>query len=173
MALLPKDQVDLATLTPHGGESLLLDRILHHDADSTIARVVVGSRSGLLRDDGSVPAWLVVEYMAQAIAVHEGFAARDEGRSLELGFLVTVVGLEFASAELTPGDVLEIHTRRTRGRPGLGVVSHHCTAHREGSVDPRDPIATGRLSIAIRSMQTGKPVEAILGATAEPSRTKK
>lgn len=156
MAIRPEDRLDLATLIPHRGESLLLDRIIDHDDECTVARVVVGSRSCLLREDDTVPSWLVVEYMAQTIAVHEGFIARSEGRTLEIGFLVTVVGLEIQPVTLRSGQALQVHARRVRGRPGLGVVSHHCTLHRCGEGDRLEIIADGRLSIAIRGLRIGE-----------------
>ncbi len=156
MTLRPEDRIDLSTLIPHRGESLLLDRIIDHDDECTIAGVVVGSRSSLLREDGTVPTWLAVEYMAQTIAVHEGFIARSEGRTLEIGFLVTVVGLEIQPVTLQSGQVLRVHARRARGRPGLGVVSHHCTLHRCGEGDRLEIIAKGRLSIAIRGLRIGE-----------------
>lgn len=156
MTLRPEDQLDLSKLIPHRGESLLLDRIVDHDDECTVARVVVGSRSCLLRDDGTVPAWLVVEYMAQTIAVHEGYVARSEGRTLEIGFLVTVVGLEIQPVTLRSGESLQVRTRRARGRPGLGVVSHSCTVHRVGDGDRHEIVAEGRLSIAIKGLRAGE-----------------
>jgi predicted hotdog family 3-hydroxylacyl-ACP dehydratase len=155
MTLRPEDQIDLALLIPHRGESLLLDRIVDHDDGCTTARVIVGSRSCLLRDDDTVPAWLVVEYMAQTIAVHEGYVARSEGRTLEIGFLVTVVRLEIQPVTLRSGESLQIHARRVRGRPGLGVVSHKCTVHRVGDDDRHEIVAEGRLSIAIKGLGAG------------------
>jgi predicted hotdog family 3-hydroxylacyl-ACP dehydratase len=169
MSLRAEDRIELSELIPHRGDSLLLDGIVDHDAGSTTARVVVGKPRCLLREDGTVPTWLVVEYMAQTIAVHEGFIARSEGRNLELGFLVTVVGLSFAPVVLSSGDELEVKVQRVRGRPGLGVVSHVCSAHRRAADGRDEVVADGRLSIAIKGLRVGGLVDPVAGATDTPA----
>ena len=101
-------------------------------------------------------------------AVHEGYIARSEGRTLEIGFLVMVVGLEIQPVTLRAGECLQIHARRTRGRPGLGVVSHRCTVHRRSDDDQLEIIADGRLSIAIKGLRTGEITGGERTASARP-----
>jgi len=143
------ESLEVASLIPHCGESVLLDRIIEHDGDSTISSITVGSQSWLMREDGSVAPWLTVEYMAQSIAVHEGVVAVTNGRELPLGYLVSVVALDIRRATLQCGEQLEVGTTRARGRPGLGVLSHNCTLYRRDAGGLREVIAEGRLSISI------------------------
>lgn len=143
------ESLDIASLIPHGDESLLLDGVVDHDCKSTTTCVVVGSQPWLTRSDGSVAPWLGIEYMAQSIAVHEGIIARSEGRKIPLGFLVLVTSFKLHESVLQRGERLEVQTTRVRGRPGLGVLSHTCTLYRSGADSSRDVIAEGRLSISI------------------------
>ena len=136
-------------LIPHCGGSVLLDRVLAHDGDSTTARVVVGSRGWLRQRDGSVASWLAIEYMAQCIAAHEGMLARTDGRTLPLGFLVSVKRLRLGAQRFDRDEVLRVSTRRVLGRPGLGVLSHICAISRERDGPEAEPIAKGRLTIVV------------------------
>ena len=74
-------------LIPHRGESLLLDRVLEHDAGSTSVRVVVGSPKFLEKADGTTAPWAALEYMSQCFALHESLLAEDDGGSRIPGYL--------------------------------------------------------------------------------------
>ena len=139
----------LARLMPHRGGMLLLERVLEHDGDSTLARVVVGGQSWLQREDGSVPSWLALEYMAQCVAAHEGLRARAEGRPPPLGFLVAAHGLRLHRANFAADALLRVRARRLRGRPGLGVLSHQCSVHGVGEDGNDALLAEGRLSVSL------------------------
>jgi predicted hotdog family 3-hydroxylacyl-ACP dehydratase len=128
---------------------LLLDRLLEHDGESTAARVAVGSRGWLKREDGSVPSWLALEYMAQCVAAHEGMLAFVEGRPLPQGFLVAALGLRIYRSRFGADELLRVQARRARGRPGLGALSHVCTVHAEGGSDETVLFAEGRLSVSL------------------------
>ena len=113
-------------LIPHRGPVVLLDRILRHDSTSTDAQVSVADQRWLKRDDGSVASWLAVEYMAQCVAAHEGLIALEEGRPPPSGFLVGVTGLRLEAFEFASDARLRVSSRRVRGRPALGALSHQC-----------------------------------------------
>jgi predicted hotdog family 3-hydroxylacyl-ACP dehydratase len=135
-------------LIPHSGDSILLDRVTRHDALGTTAIVVVGNQRWLTRPDGSAAPWLAVEYMAQCIGAHEGLLALAQGREIEVGFLVRVAGLRVRVPQFDATDVLEVRTRRTRGRPGLRALSHSCSIHHWKS-EATPPLAEGRLMLVI------------------------
>jgi predicted hotdog family 3-hydroxylacyl-ACP dehydratase len=147
----------VSALIPHAGDAILIDRVLAHDGETTSVRVIVGAKNSLRRKDGPVPAWLAVEYMAQAIAAHEGLLAWTEGRALPLGFLISATSLELRVSGFDPAETLRVDSRRVRGRPGLGVLSHHCTLVRDRDGANASPVADGRLSIALdRASNWGK-----------------
>jgi predicted hotdog family 3-hydroxylacyl-ACP dehydratase len=136
-------------LIPHRGESLLLDRVLEHDEESTSARVVVGSTKFLERTDGTTAPWAALEYMSQCIAVRESLLATGDGGSRIPGYLTAAVGLRLHRSHFEAGEHLRVTTRRTRGRLGLGVFSHFCTIHLESKSGEESLLAEGRLTISV------------------------
>ena len=90
-----------------------------------------------------------IEFMAQCVAAHEGMLARADGRVLPLGFLVGVKGLRLGASRFDRDEELRVWTRRIRGRPGLGILSHSCAISREGAGPEDEVIAEGRLSIVV------------------------
>lgn len=149
------DSLDLSSLIPHRGESILLDRVVGHDGKSTTVSIIVGSQSWLLREDGTVAPWLGIEYMAQSVAAHEGILARKNGLSPPLGFLVSVVAWKLLDSRLICGERLEVQTTRVRGRPELGALSHRSSLYRNGAGGQRELVATGRLSFSIPKARAG------------------
>ena len=77
----------VAELVPHGPEMTLIERLLTYDSARSVATVRIDETS-LFYEHGGVPAWAGLEYMAQAIAAHAGFAARLRGERPAVGFLV-------------------------------------------------------------------------------------
>ncbi len=138
-------------VVPHRGAMLLLERVLAHDGDHTVARVLVGRGGWLQRDDSSGPAWLALEYMAQCAAAHEGLLARAEGRPLPRGFLITARTLCLHRSHFTGGDLLRVEARRARGRPGLGALSHSCSVYAGSAAEAAAVVASGRLSVSVEA----------------------
>ena len=136
-------------LVPHRGQSLLLDCVLEHDDESTVARVVVGSRKCLEKADGTIAPWVALEYMSQCIAAHESLLAEDGRGSPTPGYLTAAVGVRLHRSHFEAGEQLRVRTRRTRGRLGLGVFSHFCTIHQESEAGNGSLLAEGRLTISI------------------------
>ena len=79
------------------GEMLLLDRIEHHSARRTVCIATPESASWLLEPDGSAPAWLSVEYMAQCVAVHGSLESRRKDEQTRVGLLLGSRRLQFAT----------------------------------------------------------------------------
>lgn len=74
-------------VVPHRQDMCLLERITQWDQDTLEAELVV-PESGLFVENGEVPAWVGIEYMAQAIAAWAGCRARRAGREPNIGFLL-------------------------------------------------------------------------------------
>ena len=66
-------------VVPHRGRACLLDEVLHWDEDRIETALVVPADGVFVGPDG-LPAWIGIEYMAQAIAAWAGCRARSEGR---------------------------------------------------------------------------------------------
>jgi predicted hotdog family 3-hydroxylacyl-ACP dehydratase len=109
---------EIATLVPHAGPMCLLSRVLEHDRERTVCAVSV-DRSALFREpDGSVPAWLGLEYMAQCMAAHAGLEAAA-GRPPPPALLLGSRRLRLAVDEFAAGTTLAVSARHHRGEAGL------------------------------------------------------
>ena len=93
---------DVATLVPHSGRMVLLDRVLSADADNLCAEVRIHADSVLAGAQG-VGAWVGIEYMAQAIAAHAGWSARQRGGDVKVGFLLGARKYQAGVSYFAPG----------------------------------------------------------------------
>lgn len=101
----------IASLLPHAGDMILLDAVTHHDADSLTAQAVVRPGPYSL-PDGSLPPWLGMELMAQAVGAWAGCQARRANEAVKLGFLLGTRRYECHDASLPAGAALTIHVER-------------------------------------------------------------
>ena len=112
---------DIRNLVPHAGPMVLLDRLLTVDEETLCAEVTIEPDS-LFCDGREVGAWVGVEYMAQAIAAHAGYAARLRGEPVKIGFLLGARRYECSRPGFAVGAVLHVHVHRVLlGENGLGA----------------------------------------------------
>jgi predicted hotdog family 3-hydroxylacyl-ACP dehydratase len=81
------DYNNVAGLIPHSGKMALLDRIVKLDDDSLIAETTARN-DGLFGDASDVPAWVGIEYMAQAVGAYAGIKSKLAGKPIKLGYLL-------------------------------------------------------------------------------------
>jgi len=74
-------------LVPHTGTMSLLSEITGYGDDWLSARVDI-TPGAMFADDRGVPAWVGLEYMAQAIGAYAGLQERMKGQEPKLGFLL-------------------------------------------------------------------------------------
>lgn len=110
-------------VVPHRQDMCLLDRILRWDQESIEAELVV-SEAGLFIEDGAVPAWVGIEYMAQAIAAWAGCRARTAGNPPQLGFLLGSRRYASTRSSFPSGTRLQVQARcELLGDNGLGMFA--------------------------------------------------
>lgn len=80
-------EYQVSDLVPHSGKMSLLDEIVEYDQESLRAMVHLSDDSMFVQPEG-VPAWIGMEYMAQAIAAFAGLQQRRNGGAPKLGFLL-------------------------------------------------------------------------------------
>lgn len=108
---------------PHRGAMRLVERLVAHDAESVVVETCVPS-DGLFVDEDGTPAWVGVEYMAQAIAAWAGANARDRGEAPKLGFLLGTRRYTCTVGHFPHGTLLRIEARREiLGDNGLAVFA--------------------------------------------------
>ena len=84
MSLLP----EVSELILHRGSSQLLDRILDLSDTRCLACVHIAPGAWYLQEDGTAPAWVGLEWMAQAASAFSGHRHRLAGREPRIGFLL-------------------------------------------------------------------------------------
>lgn len=123
------------------GQMVLLERIDHHDAAETRCQARAGACEWFLDRHGELPAWALIEFMAQCVAVHGNLAARERGETIYPGLLLGSRTLKFDGAFVDAEEDLEIVAQPHR----LGnLASFRCEAR---SLTNKAPLATGRLNV--------------------------
>jgi predicted hotdog family 3-hydroxylacyl-ACP dehydratase len=128
-----------AELLPHGGRAVLLDEVVEADDVRVVCRVVIREGSPFV-EGGTVPAVVVLEYMAQAIGAQAGLRARESGEAPRVGFLLGTRELTLPPGGFTVGDELLVEAVRIFGDESIG--SFDCSATRRG-----ERIAAGTLNV--------------------------
>jgi len=119
----------LAELLPHAGDMILIDQVLEFDQEQIHTRLTVRAGGLFNREDGSLPAWVGIELMAQSVAAYAGCRARSEGNPVELGFLLGTRKFECNVEHFPAGAELQIHALRSlEDDNGMGVFECHLTA---------------------------------------------
>jgi len=116
----------IAELIPHAGDMILIDQVLRV-GDEDIETQLTVRRNGLFNQvDGSLPAWVGIELMAQSVAAFAGCQARLCGEPVELGFLLGTRKYECNVDRFPAGAELHIHaTRSLQDENGMGVFECH------------------------------------------------
>ncbi|RON98535.1 3-hydroxylacyl-ACP dehydratase [Pseudomonas moraviensis] len=121
----------LAELLPHAGDMILIDAIERFDDEQIFTRLMVKPDGLFNLPDGSLPAWVGVELMAQSVAAFAGCHARQKGNPVELGFLLGTRKFECNVEAFAPGSELTVHgIRSLEDDNGMGVFE--CHIHGDG-----------------------------------------
>ena len=119
----------LAELLPHAGDMILIEQILSFDDEQIHTRLTVKPGGLFNRPDGSLPAWVGIELMAQSVAAYAGCHARARGDAVELGFLLGTRKFECNVEHFPAGTELTIHgIRSLEDDSGMGVFECHINA---------------------------------------------
>ena len=125
---------------PHRGAMSLLETVEHCDDLGIVARVRVPP-GGLFAGDDGVPAWVGIEYMAQAVAAWSGARARAGGGSPRIGYLLGSRRYEATVPAFAVGAELRVLAQcELMGDNGLGMFD--CRIEQDGRV-----LARARLSV--------------------------
>ena len=111
-------------VVPHAGTMSLLDDIVDTGKETLLARVNLNPDT-LFAESKGVPAWIGIEYMAQAVAAYAGVQARDHGDPVRIGFLVGSRRYLCSHSYFPLGESLEVSVHKElQADNGLGVF--HC-----------------------------------------------
>jgi predicted hotdog family 3-hydroxylacyl-ACP dehydratase len=141
---IPTLPMPAARLLPHTGGIVLLDEVLSCSGDTLTARAVV--RPTLFSQaDGSLPPWMGLEILAQAIAAWAGWQALIAGKPPQLGFLLGTRLYECRAGVLAPGAALTARVTRTL-QDDSGMGSFEGVILEDTPEGPRE-IAQARLTV--------------------------
>jgi predicted hotdog family 3-hydroxylacyl-ACP dehydratase len=116
----------VAELLPHAGDMILLDAVESFDAETIDAKLQVKPDGLFSLSDGSLPAWVGVEIMAQTVAAYAGCQARQAGLPVELGFLLGTRNYQCNVERFPAGSWLRIRALRSlQDDNGMGVFECH------------------------------------------------
>jgi len=126
----------ITELIPHRFGMVLLERVLSVQDETLCAEALI-TDSGLFFDAQSneVGAWLGIEYMAQAIAAFEGYAALLRNEAVKVGFLLGSRHYESYCSGFAPGTVLHVEVHRVLlHENGLGAFECRIADAANGTV---------------------------------------
>jgi predicted hotdog family 3-hydroxylacyl-ACP dehydratase len=131
----------IAELLPQAGAMRLLERVIAHDDERTRCEVLP-SRSALFQQDGRIPAWVAIEYMAQCAAADGTLRLRARGEAPRPALFVGSRRIAFRCASFEPGQRLIVSARHVAGRRDL--LAFECAVE-----DPAggEPLVAGRLNV--------------------------
>jgi predicted hotdog family 3-hydroxylacyl-ACP dehydratase len=116
----------IAELLPHSGQMILLDEVLRFGAEDVETRLTVRPGGLFNLADGSLPAWVGVELMAQTVAAFAGCQARQAGAPVQLGFLLGTRSFTCNVEHFPAGSELHISALCSlQDDNGMGVFECH------------------------------------------------
>lgn len=86
--LRPGHAYRLTEILPHGPAMLLLDRLVGYEAESVTCELTIRADSPFGEDARGVPAWVGIEYMAQALGAFTGIARLQAGKKVQIEMLL-------------------------------------------------------------------------------------
>jgi predicted hotdog family 3-hydroxylacyl-ACP dehydratase len=133
-------------LLPHRGSAVLLSRVVAHDRASTSCEVDPAASTLWKNTDGTIPASVALEYMAQTVAAHGGLSDRESGRKARPGFFLGSRRLDFRVQRFAPGELLEVTARHLRGSSAM--LAFECSVRPAGTASAgSEPMVSGVLTV--------------------------
>jgi predicted hotdog family 3-hydroxylacyl-ACP dehydratase len=122
---------------------VLIDSVLSHTSQRTECLIDIDKCTIFQADDGSVPAFVALEYLAQSIAVHGGLVDKAADRSTRPGLLLGSRNLRINVTHFAPHQRLRTEVHHLRGE--LGLLAFECALFDEHDGDA--VLASGTLTV--------------------------
>lgn len=107
-ALNGQAAIPLTEILPHEFPMILIDRVISFQEESIHCQVEITAHSPFC-ENGAVPSYISIEYMAQAIAAWNGLMSRSKGEKPKVGFLLGSRRLELNVPSFMLGEVLDVY----------------------------------------------------------------
>jgi predicted hotdog family 3-hydroxylacyl-ACP dehydratase len=112
-------------LIPHRPPMMLIDEVVGEVEEGLIVIARPDSRAWYAREDGSMPAWIGIELMAQAISAWAGLQEYKAGMPPRKGFLIGTREYTSKSSSFAAGKPLFIEVHRVFSDP-QGLAAFNC-----------------------------------------------
>lgn len=132
----------IESVLPHAAPMILLDKLISFEEEFGICSHKITEDSLLYSERlQGVPSYVGIEYMAQSIAAYANANELQQGKSVEIGFLVSSRKYKCDRAVFSRGMTLIVHvTRLYRDESGLSAF--------DCSISENDiEIATARINV--------------------------
>lgn len=140
MSATPGMNDPIEALLPHAGAMVLIDEIVEHDRDQIHCRAWIANLADHpLARHGVLPAAALIEYAAQAMAVHGALAGRP-GDPPAAGRLAAVSALNLAGGRVDVPVSIDVHVKREGGDGSGALYAFRVLSGREA-------LASGRATI--------------------------
>jgi len=124
---------------------LLLDRVIEAGRLYAVAETTITKNSSFYCAGQGVPAWVGIEYMAQAVAVLGGVQALEDRDPVPIGYLLGTRNYRCAVPWFEDGCVLRVHCEEEI-LDGNGLGAYNCQIA-VGSFENDDVVAQSRLTV--------------------------
>ncbi len=105
----------------------LLDSIIDYSNEHLTASLAITTQSPFFAN-GSVPGYVGIEYMAQAVAAFAGVCSRLQGQPVRIGFLVSARKLQSSCSNFPLGSEMQVRAERiAHDVDGLSVFACRIT----------------------------------------------
>ena len=98
----------IADLLPHNHPLILIDRVVDYTED-TIHTIVNIRNDSPFFENGAIPSYIGLEYMAQTVGAWTGLMARQQNQEPKIGFLLGSRKLILNVPTFKEGSTLDIH----------------------------------------------------------------
>lgn len=109
----PITAIPAAELLLHRAPMLLIHSVVEYGQDWLLADIHTADSSLFMTPDGRIPAWVGIEYMAQAIGAFAGLKARAAGNPLGIGFLLGTRRYHAEVASFSANALLHVKVQQT------------------------------------------------------------
>ena len=109
-------------LIKHRRGMLLVDRLVSYNLSEVVVEVVLKEDASFLNED-YVPAWVGIEYAAQAVAAWAGLQAIQDDKETKIGLLLSCRKYKSTRPRFMLGEVLNVHAREEFSDGQMGAYS--------------------------------------------------
>ena len=119
----PISMPPVSELVPHAAPMLLIDEVCSADPLNLQARVAIRKNSMFYQGGVGVPAYVGIEYIAQAVAAYSGWRGKQEDPTMppRIGYLVGTRKMTLNCDGFQAGDCLDVFVKNIFEDEQMGV----------------------------------------------------